>query len=138
MTAAATELLATAGRTVAGGRRRSFAQMVGSVKVVPEPGSVVAGKVPIGKLQSREQIEAELSARNLLAVPRETLERTDPRWKSCAELRALLPTVEDEEGNTYLEGGLLGDPEARLTYDENASVVTADSGITGFAACAIM
>ena len=100
---------------------------------MPEPGEAFSGKVKINKLQSLSVIEAELSARKLLVVPRDTIDRTDARWKSCKELREMLPTVTADDGTVYLKDGLMGDPT--WTYDESAVVYTADSPA---AMCAIM
>ena len=39
-----------------------------------------------------KSIEAELNARGLPEVPRDTIDRGDARWKTCAELRAVSTT----------------------------------------------
>ena len=79
-------------------------------------------------------VVGQLSARDLLEVPRDTLEREDVRWKTVTQLRQLLPT-EEISGKTYLQGGLLGESEGRSTYadDEEAPVVETDAGF-----CAVM
>lgn len=65
--------------------------------------------------------------------PKEHIDRSDPRWRSCKELRELLPAVIGDDGTKYLKDGLMGDPT--WTYDESAVVYTADSPA---AMCAIM